>query len=135
MRDPGDRVPGRESMMRPLFVTHGGKRWSCVCSPAAWPHHRPIREPLTAPQKVRNTLLELTLGYPQPPACGDELGDVGAFLGDSYRFAGSCQAGRGGQFSALDVRSHRHRDEQLRDEMLVLHEQQPGLRLDLRIVQ
>ena len=96
---------------------------------------RPRLEPLAAPQQVRDTLLELTLGYPQPPARGQELGDVGAFLGDPHRFAGSCQIGRGIQRSALDVHGHRHRDEQLRDEMRVLHQQQPGLCLDLRIVQ
>ena len=56
-------------------------------------------------------------------------------LGDAHRFAGSCQTGRGIQFSALDVHGHRHRDEQERDEMRTFHQQEPGLRLDLRIGQ
>ena len=61
-------------------------------SPAgAWPSHRPRLEPLDAPQEVRDTLLELTLGYPQPPARGQELESVGAFLSDSHCFARSGQ--------------------------------------------
>jgi hypothetical protein len=132
---PGRRQLLARKLRSLLLVSQCGQRRSRVRPPSAWPQRRPVREPPTAPQEVRDTLLELTLGYPQPPARDYELGDVGAFLGDSYGFAGSCQTGRGIQRSALDVHGQRHRDEQLRDEMLVLYEQQPGLRLDLRVVQ
>ena len=104
--------------------------------PGGRPCQRPGRELLAAPQQVRDTLLRNGPGLSAAAPGGHELMP---FRSGSRRVPSLRRFVPGPAAASSAPRSmctvYRHRDEQKRGVMRALDQQQPGLRLDLGVVQ